>query len=473
MKISGMGINYSTGKLLIEPIEEQLFAEKIRESMQKNYESIRGIARSSMTATTFRGEVERERTVDLGDPRLAGWTFLVNDNDPQRDEFIEILKPLAEHRGMENPGAPLIFRNEPPDEWFNWLQDNYFSLELEGKEIPHYILVVGNPDMVPFHFQSILDSAASVGRLDFDSTDDLKTYVEKIIRLEKVPSPVVTKEAIIFATNHGMRDPTYYSHHYMAEPIAEHIKNKYGLSIRSIMGEDATKANLLKSLSENTPALVYTCSHGLGAQEESFEIQKRFNGAICCEQTGTQSVLEWLLAADDIPFQEPFLEGAVFFQFACFGYGTNRESDYMHWLGNTELNTKEDFVAALPKRLLAHPRGPIAFIGHLDTAFLHAFDDPDNPLIMERWHPRISPFVGAVDTLLEVQPCGIAMADINKRYDVTNAQLTNAFDRLQRGTIQFTPEFQARLVNTFILRSDAQNYMVFADPAARIRIPES
>ncbi len=36
---------------------------------------------------------------------------------------------------------------------------------------------------------------------------------------------------------------------------------------------------------------------------------------------------------------------------------------------------EHDFVAALPKRLLAHPRGPIAYAGHRDTAWRHGFAD--------------------------------------------------------------------------------------------------
>jgi hypothetical protein len=175
--------------------------------------------------------------------------------------------------------------------------------------------------------------------------------------------------------------------------------------------------------------------------------------------------------ADDVPIDEPFLEGSVFFQFACFGYGTPSQSDFMHWLGSPELNSEEDFVAAMPKRLLAHPRGPVAYIGHLDTAWLHGFDDPNDPSILEKWHPRIAPFVFAVNTLLkETNPIGMAMVEMNKRYDITNAILTSTLDRLARGKIRINSDYFSRIADTFITRSDAQNYMVFGDPAVRLRI---
>ncbi len=50
------------------------------------------------------------------------------------------------------------------------------------------------------------------------------------------------------------------------------------------------------------------------------------------------------------------------------------------------------------------------------------------------------------------------------RYDLYNAFLTNTYDRMQRGK-QMPSEFHKKLVNQFITRSDAQNYMILGDPA--------
>lgn len=475
MPIIGTGINYSTGAPLFEFIEEKIFIKEILESLRQNAEEIQSLTRASLVSKVFLGEMERS-VLDFGDPITAGWTYLVNEDNPNFDEIIQIIQPLAEHRGMKDPKAPLIFHNESPDEWIDWLQENYFAPELEMKKVPHYILIVGGPDLIPFHFQPLLDSAASVGRIDFDSMEDLKTYINKIIHLEKAPSPIVSRDTIVFATNHGVDargrfDATYFSHHYMAKPLADHIRNQCGFNTHSIMADDATKVNLLEILRKFKPALIFTASHGLAAPNESIELQKQLNGAICCHQIDIEPIDQRLFTANDVPINEPFLEGSIFFQFACFGYGTPAESDFMHWFNNPTLNTKEDFIAALPKILLAHPRGPLAFIGHVDTAWLHGFDDPNNPHILERWHPRIAPFVKIINMLLAVQPIGLAMADMNKRYDLGNAQLTSIFDRLKRGKIQMTEDFQIRLANAFIHRSDAQNYMVFGDPAVRLRIP--
>jgi hypothetical protein len=210
----------------------------------------------------------------------------------------------------------------------------------------------------------------------------------------------------------------------------------------------------------------------LGLTGEAIDQQKRFNGAICCQSPGKITAKD-LFCVDDVPLDKPFLEGAIFFQFACYGYGTPAQSDYSHWLHNVpEKYADADFIAALPKRLVGHPKGPIAYVGHLDTAFLHGFTDQNDPHIMDRWHARIQPFLHAVNQFLAVHPSGLAMEDMNKKYSVYNVMLNSVYDRLKRGTFKWTPETERRFVDTWIIRSDAQNYMIFGDPAASMRIPE-
>ena len=469
MKITGMGLDLS-GNPLFQPVDEDRFADALVSALKRNSEPVQKLSMTTSQGVSFKGEVERT-TPNPGNPREAGWSFLISSTDPQRIEIQDIIKPLALHRAMKDPESPLLYNCESPDEWLDWLNDNYYALQLKGKQVPQYVLIVGSPEQIPFHFQSVLNTSAKVGRIDLDSLDDLKNYVDKIIRIEKTADPLVTREVILFAPDAGPEDPTYFSQKYMAKPLAEHIQDQLGLSSYTMLGPDATKKNLLASLLAKKPALIYTASHGLGAINDSFEIQKQYNGAICCQHLG-QLNLDALFSAKDVPFDQPFLEGAVFFQFACFGYGTPAESDYAHWLdGVPKKYTDRDFVAALPKRLLAHPRGPIAFIGHLDTAFLHSFADPREPNILERWHTRIAPFVRAVDELLGVQPSGLAMQDMNHKYSACNALITNTYDRERRGKLMWTRELKASFLDNWITRSDAQNYMIFGDPGVSLRIP--
>jgi hypothetical protein len=222
-------------------------------------------------------------------------------------------------------------------------------------------------------------------------------------------------------------------------------------------------------------SLIFTASHGLGPPRGPLSLQKKLAGSICCQRQPGSSQRDWLLTADDLPACEPIAEGGVVFEFACFGYGVPAHSDFAHWLpkslGHTEKLTDVDFVSAIPQRLLANPYGPSAFIGHVDTAWLHAFADPNQPHVLDRWHARIHPFKSAVEHLLAVQPVGLALAEMNKQYDLGNATLVNYFDRMQRDMVTPTRDTLRRLTDTFIRRSDAQNYMILGDPATRLRIP--
>jgi hypothetical protein len=73
--------------------------------------------------------------------------------------------------------------------------------------------------------------------------------------------------------------------------------------------------------------------------------------------------------------------------------------------------------------------------------------------------------------LLEVQASGLAMQAMNERYSRLNALLANTYDRMQRGIMQWTDASQARFLDSWITRGDAQNYMVFGDPGVRLRLP--
>jgi hypothetical protein len=365
-----------------------------------------------------------------------------------------------------------VFHGEPPEEWLDWLTRQYHRRALDGERAPGFVLILGGPDQVPFGFQSLLHTVASVGRLAPERLEDLQIYVDKVLRLERAAAPAVDREVLFFATDEGPRDPTHFSRAYMVEPLAEHVRGLGGgYDVHLLQRDEATKPRLLRALQERRPALVYTASHGLGAVGDPQERQERYNGAICCHHRGPQT-LDALFTADDVPGDGAFLEGAVFFQFACYGYGTPARSDYAHWLDTLdERNAARDFVAALPRRLLAHPRGPVAYIGHVDLAFLHGFTDVHNPHLDERWHDRLAPYKRAIDGLLDaVEPAGFAMEAMSERYAAASAVLTNMYDGAQRQQ-PWTENKKARFLDQWIMRGDAQNFMVMGDPAALLRIP--
>lgn len=469
MRLFATGLDGDTNAPLYPSFDEEAFEKMIETTYANQTDELKEHA---VRSTRFRGEIERRPLPDQGEPRVAGWTYLIANDDPDASAITEILEPLARHRGMRNPRAPLIY--DGSSSWWEWLDEHYFGPCMEQGMPPHYVLIVGEATRVPFHFQCVLDSVAAVGRVCFDSLQQLGRYAEKVIDIEAATTPVTRRESVFWAPDGGPMDATFYSHHYMAKPLAAEVRRQ-GFHVHELLGEKATKSALLSALSNAGPALAYTASHGLGPPSRPLASQKRMAGALCGQHTSGEKQSDWLLTADDLPESGPFLECGVFFQFACYGYGVPARSDFTHWMGNgveKKQLVKEDFVSAIPKRLLANPRGPVAFIGHVDTAWLHGFVDPRDPEVVGRWSPRLAPFKHAVELLLAIQPPGVAMNDFNKQYDIGNAILANYLDRMRRKMVRRSHKARQNLVDQVIRRNDAQNYMVFGDPAVRLRISD-
>jgi peptidase C25-like protein len=478
MRIMAMGLRYPSRARLVEPLAEDEFGERIERSLAANIGRLRTLTQRTRAARAFRGERPHTPSLNLTNPRLAGWTYLLNAEDPRRTDIERIMAPLAERRGA-GASTPLLYDGATDPR--RWIEQHYGSL---GTNAPRYVLIVGGPQEIPFSFQPILDLAAMVGRVHFEDLADLESYVSKVIRLEEAKDAITSPEALFFAPDYGMdalgdADPTYYSRRYMVAPLAARAQPDWAVTPKLLEEGGATKSGLAETLRDSKASLIYTASHGIGAITEDLATQKRLNGAICCQSDGTEARDEdWLFTADDVPTDRdtPFLEGAIFFQFACFGYGTPAQSDFAHWdIGYPEQNAPEDFIAALPSRLLAHPRGPIGYIGHLDTAWLHGFVDPEDPeaseLLAERFNPRLAPFRTAIDVLLaQGQTAGMALEHMNLRFSEYNATLTRYQDQLERRTLTDTPKFRAQLADDFISRGDAQNYMILGDPAVSLRI---
>jgi hypothetical protein len=473
VRILGLGIQHGSGLRLFDPIDGQMFAEAIERGLFQNSAQLDQLTALTRSRTNLFREEMRRPPVDLSDPRAAGWTFLVSSRDPRRGEIIEGMQRLARHRGMDDPTQPLTLDDD--DDWFDWIQDRYIGTGMERPR-PHHVLIVGDPAAIPFGFQAALQAVASVGRLDFDTAEELASYVTKVLAIETASGPVAERDVLMFGPDAGIEDATWYSREYLVKPLMRFVVGDLGIATRALLASQATKQAFLESIRNSRPALVFTASHGMAAPDASLPIQKRVTGGICCRREAGAPESDWLITADDVPEGDPFLEGAVLFQFACFGYGTPAESDYAHWLPDTNWMPRKiaqrSFVSALPKRLLAHPRGPIAFVGHVDAAWLHGFDDPAQPHPIEPWSRRIVPFKSAVEQILRIQAIGTALRDMNNRYVIENGRLASFLDSYQRHPEAITKN-RSKLSDAFIFRGDAQNYMVLGDPAVHLRIPNA
>ena len=117
-------------------------------------------------------------------------------------------------------------------------------------------------------------------------------------------------------------------------------------------------------------------------------------------------------------------------------------------------------------------KGAVSHIlDNIDEAWIHGFSDAKNPEpVSGKWHNRIVPFVSCVNSLLSGEPVGRSLEDLNNRYNELNSILSNIIDQAVKKSIDLSPEFFREIADLFVTRSNAQNYMVFGDPAVSLNI---
>jgi len=459
MKYLPLGINDENKKVL-NSVDEDTTANKI-------------VKLEKILAAKGVGANLADEANKVFDPNVR-WTYLVHEDDPHINEYKEIIKPLARHRGMRIPDVPLRFYGQC-HEWRGWLKKHLENIPMMMR--PNYILIVGDPEMIPFEFQSRLDVQANVGRVCFDTLEGLQTYVDKVVRLSNDP-PLLEKKATFFAPNYGKNkneeyDATYYSYNKMVKPMLDYIKKDLAtlnIATDPLAENNATKDRLVDNLTKSKSAFVYVASHGVG-RAKGADRQKEVTGAIACQDWNETPDDDSLFKGKDIPLDKktPFLEGAVFVQFSCFSYGTPKYDEVVD-LSSDESPARpiadKSLVADIPKKLLAHPRGPLAFIGHVNIAYLEGFYD-DNDVLSEEDKIGLGPYNSIVDSVFNNQTMGTAMNTMNMRGADDSRVLS---DELPVYIKNPSAKKKLEINKLFLSKHDSVNYFLFGDPAVKLNL---
>jgi hypothetical protein len=118
------------------------------------------------------------------------------------------------------------------------------------------------------------------------------------------------------------------------------------------------------------------------------------------------------------------------------------------------------FVAALPRRLLAHPQGgALACIAHVERAWGSSITGVASS-------PQIRAFQRALATLLVGKPAGVAVQEFND----LSATLSEILARLLGEVARKKAVDDGELVSTWTARNDAGGFVLIGDPAVRLRV---
>jgi hypothetical protein len=413
--------------------------------------------------------------VDPNNLTDAGWGIVFSSKaDPG---VRSALQPLIDARQSQVRDAKLfrVFEGkagyEPGDTVRSWLAKSGvgFAVVDPLAGVPLYLTLIGGPEDIPFEFQYLLDTYWNVGRLAFDTPADYASYIARILAYETAPTVRQRRQVAIFATKNPSDRATALFHDQLATPLvfgeASSSRGPVGerqkFQMLPLLGPQATKQNLsdlmMGNLSGGPPALLLTGSHGdfLDIDEAG---QRDRQGAIVCQDWGSGPVdPSVLFTAADVPAGAA-LDGLVHILFACYGGGCPEFDNFRSDGGGPRRIARQPFVARLPQRELLS--GAMAVLAHIDRAWTYSF-------LVGRSVPQPQEFRDLMTRILKGDRVGQAADQFNLRWAVLSAELAD--DELTRQTF---PEEVSDIVlaNRWVARNDARNYILFGEPAVRLRV---
>lgn len=418
-----------------------------------------------------RGEGKPRRGLKEGlDPAKldeAGWGVIFPssaDSEPLREALAPL---LALRRAQAGKRQERFFREFAGDDGYREGESKVEFLArhkagpgpADPEKVPYYLLLVGDPEAIPFSFQYQLDVQYAVGRLCFDDLEDYRRYAESVVAAETGGTERRARACFFAPANTGDPVTTSTSAH-LARPMASGVRLDQPWKVETLLGEEATRDRLC-GLFDEAPAFLFAACHGLGFAAGDPEQRER-QGALVCQDwpgPGPEGIdREHYVAAEDVGDQAR-VHGLVAFCFACFGAGTPRWDDFTRKSqGERRALAPGAFLGRLPQRLLGHPRGgALAVVGHVERAWGFSVVWPEAG-------PQICTFESTLRRLLDGQPVGWAMEYFNQRYAELTSDLAAEVEALGFGK-KLDEKVLAEL---WTASHDARNYMIIGDPAVRI-----
>lgn len=335
---------------------------------------------------------------------------------------------------------------------------------LRPERLPYYLLLVGGPREISYELQLKLGGSVAVGRIDFDPPDDYRAYAETVLACAEGRGRRPREVAFFGAYNAG--DPTTYrTLNHLTEPLADRIEalqTRFG--VRRVMGPEATKSHLADLYGGNDlppPAVLFASDHGL-AFESHLEHQLQRQGALLCSDF-PGPFEEERPVPEDVYFQatdvtdDADFRGMVVMHFSCYGAGTPKWNSYARTAEARTLRADRPFVARLPRRLLSHRDGALAFLGHVDSSWTTSFSWPgetSQPLAFEE----------VLRLLLAGQPVGAALEPIRELWDYAARESTCLWQAKELDR----PVSEERFVHFWRANNDAQGWVICGDPAVTV-----
>jgi hypothetical protein len=416
------------------------------------------------------------------------WGLIVPEGK-MGDRLLELIAPLQKARAEQQGQKVIVYRAAPgiaAEGASRWWNDVYQAEDIRPADVPRYLMILGDADLISWDLQQRLASDTFIGRLCFPAEAGYEAYVQKVLASEK-QAPAPSARALFYTVRDGTAATRVGYTGLMAPALSQTREGREDGSfcagdVSEIGGGEPVSArDFMAAAASDQPTMLFSISNGCGAPRggwESWEEQRRMQGSMIFGQKER-------LTHEDVA-RGRFLPGGAWFYFACYGAGTPQRSAYHPWLsalrdlgaygGNVDSVLQSlpgergrPFACALPQAALANTEGPLVVMGHVDLAWTFSFQDMGAP-----GRYRTSRFLDIFRSLVEGKRAGAGYFKLQRFFNQASVDLAEMYHQEARVKVRPAPEEEKarrlRKALLWMLRQDLGAYVLMGDPAARLNV---